>query len=150
MHLVSPSNCFSTPPLKKKVTWAYFSVSAWNKNYHLSAKKMEMMFCTDEVVFLKPYVPAQWNWGTLWIDSHSASTFFGVTGGNKTGKGNSFLYCVIVIWCWKTEHVYFNIRFVTIDTFHKWQAITNSVKLTLVTSCLSWYFKSIFTPKRVK
>ena len=27
--LSSPSNCFSTPPLKKKVTWAYFSVSAW-------------------------------------------------------------------------------------------------------------------------
>ena len=24
----SPGYCFSTPPLKKKVTWAYFSVSA--------------------------------------------------------------------------------------------------------------------------
>lgn len=27
IDLVSPSNCFSTPPLKKKVTCAYFSVS---------------------------------------------------------------------------------------------------------------------------
>lgn len=28
MSRSSPGNCFSTPPLKKKVTWAYFSVSA--------------------------------------------------------------------------------------------------------------------------
>lgn len=32
MNLVSPSNCFSTPPLKKNVTWAYFSVSDKKKN----------------------------------------------------------------------------------------------------------------------
>lgn len=65
----SLSNCFSTPPLKKNVTCAYFSVSA-------------MCAC------LTPF-----------FASHSASTFVIACGGKATGKVNSGLYRDMVVMC---------------------------------------------------
>ena len=43
--------------------------------------------------------PAQWNWGTCFLASHSAVQLRGTSGANITGKGNSFLYSVIVTMC---------------------------------------------------
>ena len=44
-------------------------------------------------------IPAQWNWDTPWIASHSASTFTWDIGEKSAGKGNALLYCVIVVRC---------------------------------------------------
>ena len=43
--------------------------------------------------------PAQWNWGSCFLASHSAVQLRGTSGANTTGKGNSFLYSVIVTMC---------------------------------------------------
>ncbi len=41
-------------------------------------------------------LPAQWNWVRPFLESHSAMVLVGISGGKMTGKGNSFLYSVIV------------------------------------------------------
>ena len=40
--------------------------------------------------------PAQWYCLIFSLANASAKTFFGDPGGNKTGKGKSPLYCVMV------------------------------------------------------
>ena len=58
MNLVSPSNCFSTPPLKKNVTWAYFSVSdkkksKWLPTFRTSSKTRANAYNKHQVKIFK-------------------------------------------------------------------------------------------------
>ncbi len=80
----SPGNCFSTPPLKKKVTWAYFSVSARCAGIGVSD-------VTNPKAQPRWPSPATWHCLTPCLPSHSARTLSIDIGGKAMSKGNSAL-----------------------------------------------------------